>query len=60
MIFMSDFGWALVLSFVLVVGAARMFTRRTGRRLNAVQAILPVPVSFLLAAVFVLIGRIFD
>ncbi|SDU99761.1 hypothetical protein [Pseudomonas vancouverensis] len=50
---MSDYGWALVLAFVVVVGAFRIFTRRTGKRLTPMQAMLPIPVSFVAAAIFV-------
>jgi hypothetical protein len=54
---MSEYGLALVIAFVLVVGIFRIVTRRTGKQLTAVQSILPIPISFFLAAVFVSIWR---
>jgi type II secretory pathway component PulF len=55
--FMTHFGWALVVSFALVIGTFRLFTRRSGKRLTSVQVLLPIPASFTLAAVLTVLWR---
>lgn len=54
---MSEFGWALIVGFVVVIGALRVAARQAGRRLTPFQVVLTIPGAFLVAGLLLMTWR---